>query len=293
VAEQKEIKLLARLSQSRIYQDYERAFSEATGLPLTLRSIEAWQPVHRGKGHENPFCALLMRNGRACGTCLSVQESLAKGSSQAAQTVVCFAGLRDSTVPIRLGNRLVGFLQTGQVRMTPPTQQAFKPVARQLLAWGMKGDLSALEEAYLKSVVLSPRQYRAVLRLLGIFGQHLSLLGNYLVVQQNQAEPPAVTRARRFIHDHQARRITLNEVASAVNISTYYFCKMFKRATGFHFTEYLSRVRVERAKNLLLNPNARVSEIAYDAGFQSLTHFNRVFKKVTGFSPTAYRNSLP
>ena len=63
-----------------------------------------------------------------------------------------------------------------------------------------------------------------------------------------------------------------------MNTSTFYFCKLFKRSTGLNFTDYVSRVRIEKAKNLLLNPNLRVSEIAYEIGFQSLTHFNRVFK---------------
>jgi YesN/AraC family two-component response regulator len=97
----------------------------------------------------------------------------------------------------------------------------------------------------------------------------------------------------RFIHEHQADDLSLGSVAGAVNTSTFYFCKMFKKATGLHFTDYLSRVRIEKAKNLLLNPNARVSEIACEVGFQSLTHFNRIFKKITGHSPSAYREQLP
>jgi len=51
-------------------------------------------------------------------------------------------------------------------------------------------------------------------------------------------------------------------------------------------------VRIEKSKNLLLNPNLRVSEIAFEVGFQSLTHFNRVFKKLLGQSPTDYRAQL-
>jgi AraC-like DNA-binding protein len=51
-------------------------------------------------------------------------------------------------------------------------------------------------------------------------------------------------------------------------------------------------MRIEKAKNLLLNPNLRISEIAYEIGFQSLTHFNRVFKKIIGQSPTEYRSQL-
>jgi AraC-like DNA-binding protein len=59
-----------------------------------------------------------------------------------------------------------------------------------------------------------------------------------------------------------------------------------------NFTEYVARVRTEKAKNLLLNPNLRISEIAFEVGFQSLTHFNRVFKKVAGHSPTQYRGQF-
>jgi AraC-like DNA-binding protein len=76
-----------------------------------------------------------------------------------------------------------------------------------------------------------------------------------------------------------------------MHVSTFYFCKMFKKATGLTFTDYLSRVRVEKAKALLLNPHLRISEIAYDVGFQSLTHFNRMFRKIVGQSPTVYRES--
>jgi AraC-like DNA-binding protein len=65
---------------------------------------------------------------------------------------------------------------------------------------------------------------------------------------------------------------------------------MFKKATGLTFTDYLGRVRVEKAKTLLSNPHLRVSEIAYTVGFQSLTHFNRVFHNLTGESPTHFRD---
>ena len=61
--------------------------------------------------------------------------------------------------------------------------------------------------------------------------------------------------------------------------------------TGLTFTEYLGRVRIEKANTLLLNPHLRISEIAYDVGFQSLTHFNRVFRQIFGQSPTAFRAS--
>jgi AraC-like DNA-binding protein/ligand-binding sensor protein len=285
--------LIERLSQSSIYQDYERAFSEATGLPLSLRPLEIWRPAHRGKKHENPFCALMAQHSRTCAACLQVQEKLTTNPGPDARTVKCFAGLCDTAVPVRMGNELIGFLQTGQARLEEPGKNQFRKVARQIMEWGLNVDLNRLEEAYFHARILKPAQYQAFVRLLAIFGQHLSLVSNQLVVQARNAEPPAITRAKQFIAEHQADDLSLGEVARAVNTSTFYFCKMFKKATGLHFTDYLSRVRVEKARNLLLNPNARVSEVAYQVGFQSLTHFNRVFKRVAGQSPTVYRSKLP
>jgi len=72
----------------------------------------------------------------------------------------------------------------------------------------------------------------------------------------------------------------------------FHFCKVFHKATGLTFTDYVSRVRLEEARTRLLNPNLRVSEIAYDVGFQSLTQFNRTFKRVFGQSPSEYRARL-
>ena len=80
-----------------------------------------------------------------------------------------------------------------------------------------------------------------------------------------------------------------SQVAQAANASATYFSKRFKKATGMTFIDYLGRVRVEKAKNLLQNPNLRVSAIALEVGFQSVSQFNRTFKKVTGRSPKQLR----
>ena len=135
------------------------------------------------------------------------------------------------------------------------------------------------EEAYFQSRVLNPRQYEAMICLLTIFGQHLSLASNQLLVGNRPMQSrPRVARARKFIKDHQAESISLSTVVGVVNTSTFYFSQDVKQATGLHFTEaHLSRIRIEKAKMFLLNPERpRQRHCSYQAGFQSLTHFNRV-----------------
>jgi AraC-like DNA-binding protein/ligand-binding sensor protein len=284
--------LIQQLTGTALYRDYERAFSAATGMPLALRAVEHWQMALHGKEHENPFCARMAQANSSCAACLEVQQKLGENPGEEAKTVTCFAGLADAAVPVRVGERLIGFLQTGQVMLDKPRKAKFDRTARQLVKWGLDVDLREAQEAYFHTKVLTKKQFASMLRLLTIFGQHLSLLSNQLVASSQRAEPQAVTRARDFIAKNQGRDLSLREVAQAVNTSTYYFCKLFKKATGLTFTDYLSRVRIEKAKNLLMNPNLRVSEIAYEVGFQSLTHFNRMFRKVAGQSPSDFRESL-
>jgi len=284
--------LIEALSNSKIFQDYERAFTEATGLPVALRAVESWQLPHHGQRNESPFCAMVLETSRACASCLQVQEKLSEGATEEAHTVSCPAGLCDTAVPVRVGDRLIGFLQTGQVFRKVPSREQFQRTLRLVAEWGVNADPRKLEEAYFATRVVPSKKHEAVVKLLTIFAQHLSMLSNQVVLQQDNAEPPVITRAKEYIQEHQTENLRLGHVAKAVNTSTFYFCKMFKKATGINFTDYLSRVRIEKAKNLLLNPNLRVSEIAFEVGFQSLTHFNRVFKKILGQSPTEYRNQL-
>ncbi|MBV8102927.1 MAG: helix-turn-helix domain-containing protein [Verrucomicrobia bacterium] len=283
--------LVQRISKSDIYKDYERAFSDATQLPVALRPTEIWRFALEGKRYQNPFCALLAKTSRTCAACLQVQKEIQDMPGSGAKTATCFAGLCDTAVPVKAGEKVIGYLQTGQVALRKPNEVQFNRITQQLLDWGVSVDLTQLKDAYYHSRTLAPQQYTAMVKLLEIFATHIATLANQIVLQEDEAESPMIRRARAYILANQADPIDLDKVAQAMHVSTFYFCKMFKKATGLTFTDYLSRVRVEKAKTLLLNPHLRISEIAYDVGFQSLTHFNRMFRKIVGESPTAYRES--
>jgi AraC-like DNA-binding protein/ligand-binding sensor protein len=285
--------LVTQLHQSQIYQDYERAFRETTGLVLNLRPIETFDLPHGHDPNENPFCALMADTNQSCAACLQLQRKVEVQARFEPKTLKCFAGLCDSAVPVRVGQNLVAFLQTGQILLHQPKKREFTKLTRQLINWGVETDLKRLEEAYFQTRVLKKKQYEAVLRLLTIFAQHLSSLSNQLMVSSQQVETPMVSRAKLYITAHQDEDLSLRQVAGSVNTSAFYFCKMFKQATGLTFTDYLARLRVEKVKNLLLNPHLRISEAAYAAGFQSLSQFNRVFRKITGEAPTVWRAKLP
>ncbi len=284
--------LVAQLKRSRIYRDYEQAFRETTGMPIALRPIEGFDLPHHGDPKESPFCALMAQANRSCAACLQLQKRVEEEARLVPKTLKCFAGMCDSAVPVRVGDHLIAFLQTGQILTHEPGKTDFIKATRQLVQWGGEVDLKRLEDAYYQTRVVTKKQYESILRLLTIFAQHLGAVSNQLMVQSESAGSPAIAKARTLITERHAEELSLTEIARAVNMSAFYFCKSFKKATGMTFTDYLARVRVEKVKNLLLNPNMRVSEAAYAAGFQSLSQFNRVFRRIAGESPSVYRDRL-
>jgi AraC-like DNA-binding protein/ligand-binding sensor protein len=285
--------LVGQLKRSRVFRDYEAAFREITGLPLALRPVEAFDLPHHCDPKQNPFCAVMAGSNHSCAACLELQRQIEESAHEEPKTLNCFAGFSDSAVPVRVGEKLVAFLQTGQILTHPPKKSEFKQAARLLGDHDRAVDLAALEATYFKTRVLTRKQYESVVRLLTIFAQHLSALSNQLMVQSASSESPAIAKARAFIAERYSEELSLPVVAQSVNMSAFYFCKSFKRATGMTFTDYLARVRVEKVKDLLLNPHKRISEAAYEVGFQSLSQFNRVFRRVAGASPSFYRERLP
>jgi len=105
----------------------------------------------------------------------------------------------------------------------------------------------------------------------------------------NRAEPVEIWKTRKFIDEHSDEELSLRKVAKAVNIHPNYLSERFKQVTGMNFVEYVARTRFERACKLLRDGDLRISEIAFAAGFQSLSQFNRVFKKFSRKSPTQFR----
>ncbi len=110
-------------------------------------------------------------------------------------------------------------------------------------------------------------------------------------ISNNRAEPVEIWKARKFIHEHADEELSLTEVGKVVNISANHLSEKFKEVAGINFVDYVARIRVAKTCDLLRNSNLRISEIAFAVGFQSLSQFNRGFKKLTRKSPTQFRTA--
>lgn len=284
--------MVQRLRQSELFREYQQAFEATTGLALVLRESGSFRAPLHGSKRVNPFCALMTQTNQTCAACLQFQQRVEAEAALEPKTLQCHAGLTESAVPVRVGHQVLGYLQTGQVFLRTPSPKQFADLTRTIHGGATGAGTRELKSAYFQTRVVTRKQYESIIRLLVIFAGHLATVSNQLLLSEAAAESPVIKRGRAFIAEHQTEALGLRDVARALNMSAFYFCKVFKAGTGLTFTEYLSRARIESVKQMLLNVHTRVSEAGFAAGFQSLSQFNRVFLRVAGETPTSYRDRL-
>jgi AraC-like DNA-binding protein len=287
-----ETTLLGRLAASERFKVYQDAFRTATGLPLRIVSAdpENWC-LDDQKINRSPFCEALNLCKSACGACLDTNRLLMKEAEVNGPTTChCFAGLCATAVPIKMGASVIGFLKTGQVFSRTPTEDQFDSIlgaiGRKTLDKNARADLKA---AYLQTRFVEPRRYQSMVTLLESFAEQLNEHAESLAIIEEGSEPAAIAKARKYIHEHLDQPLPLGQVARQAGLSESHFCRLFKDSAGLTLTDYVNRCRIDWAKRELLKPEARISEIAFLVGYQSLSQFNRSFSRIVGSSPTLYR----
>jgi len=115
-----------------------------------------------------------------------------------------------------------------------------------------------------------------------------------MTTKKAEHENQLIARARDYIQENYARDLSLDEVSRKMDLSPYYFSKLFKEETGSNFVEYVTGLRLQKAKELLLKEEYReysMKEICAEVGYGDPNYFSRIFKKNVGMTPTEYRES--
>jgi two-component system response regulator YesN len=219
-------------------------------------------------------------------------------------------GKRANAYPVKEKERLLAAVRLGGVEESKAALQSFMakfaPFAEEnpgvlsvrlyelagslidsaILGGGDEGKLNDLVARYFADVNLIRDSGRARDWLSVIVEE---IAGNVGRVFESRSKS-LVEKAKRFIQRRYASQIGYRDVAREIFISPSYFMTLFKKETGLTFTDYLTEVRIEAAKDLLRTSEKTITEIAFDVGFNNSNYFSNTFRKAAGLSAKEYRN---
>lgn len=150
---------------------------------------------------------------------------------------------------------------------------------------------SMLDEYKNNSPILDDYAKTSITQLLLFAGKHAQNTDEYNPVYINSTHK-VISEVAGYINNNYDDEISLSKISELFHISPGHFSKTFKRETGLAFSDYLNNVRIKEARKLLYNTHMTISEIAFSVGYNSSTHFGRIFKDIVGTSPLAYKKEL-
>ena len=276
------------LISSAAVREQQVAFTCATGVPLTL------SPASPQALADGTFCVkgcLGDPSGTACQQKLLQAEKRAVTRTAPVQ-YSCPSGLVKILVPVFINRRHVGSLLAGPFALHALDGPRLSQLVGRLGKLGLRDRAHQLQATWRFTPQLSSVKCRAAGTLLQMFGQYLAECGK----QQLPSPPPRpsglLQKIEAFLAESHHDQVTLKAVAACVNLSPCHFCSVFKKQTGLTFSQYRTRQRLARAQQLLADPERRVSDVAFEAGFESIPYFNRAFRRAFGCSPSEYRIRL-
>ncbi|MBI4540415.1 MAG: helix-turn-helix domain-containing protein [Gemmatimonadetes bacterium] len=279
-----------QLTTSATVREQQVAFTCATGVPLTLLPASAAP----GALFDEAFCVkgcLGSPSGDVC------REKVLRAEQRALRRLgptqySCPSGLLKIIVPVFIGGRHAGSLLAGPFSVHALEGARLAEQVERLEKQGLGDRVSQLRTTWRHTPLISAEKCRAAGTLLRMFARYLEESGKRTLQKGVPASSPLLRKIEAFLAESQDSRVSLKEVAARVNLSPCHFCAVFKKQTGLTFTEYRTQQRLEKAQRLLHDPERRVSDVAFAAGFESIPYFNRAFRRRFGCSPSEFRLRL-
>ncbi len=278
----------ARIAASPAVREQQVAFTCATGVPLALAPASTQSLPETDK----VFCVKGCLGGHSGTVC---QRKLIKAEKRAVTRVgpvqyCCPSGLVKILVPMFIGGQHVGSLLAGPFALRSLDGDKLAQLVGKLEKCGLSDRANQLQTSWRFSPLLSSDKCRAAGTLLQMFGKYLEECGKAELRAQGSRRSALVQKVETFLAQCQSNHVSLREVAMRVNLSPCHFCAVFKKQTGVTFSQYRTRQRLEKARDLLADAERRVSDVAFEAGFESIPYFNRAFRRQFGCSPSQFRS---
>jgi len=268
-----------------------RLFSSITGLIIDINDIEGNHPKkYYTLNEENIFCRIIQSSEIGKSHCIESGKlrGMHAGISGRPDIHYCHAGLIDVYLPILIRGNHIATLCTGQFLVSKPTKKRFEIIKNNVKDY--KIDISVLEDAYFKTRIISKKHIMNYIDLMTLIVNYIFEVEDKIIFLKKSNYSPIVSKALNYIENNYNDRVYIKDIANYACVSKYHFEHIFKKETGSTFIDYINNFRVSKAKAMLIKKD--ISSVCYDSGFNSLSHFYKLFKRYTGTSPKGYKKNI-
>lgn len=269
--------------------EFQRDFELLSGMKLAfVDELGLGDDLRRDR---LPLCAAMNASDSGRAMCARSRHALLASTADQSGCLLCDAGLSEAAIPLNISGIKAGYFMFGGTAPLPPNQQTIHKARHLLKKNGIPIDDRDLETWLSLTPVVPAETLDAYRRIAVLAAKQIALKVTDQLVDPEVAMPPSVTKACGYIRARAlVDDINLAEVARHCGVSEGHLSRIFHHATGLTFREYLSQIRIGRAKSLLIHSGKNVTEIAYESGFQSLSQFHRAFRKIHGTTPGEMRS---
>lgn len=254
--------------------------------PLSQENMIIFSDLMQFNVHDNAYCTHIKSLPSAHARCLAQQKRVLTHCKEQKNGFfgVCYAGVAEYVYPIRNGDRTVGFISVSGYA-SPIGEARLSNIIKEL-----EVDPGQLKKSYLTLKQDLPAKDKIDTLLLPLC--RMLELAYIKKEAEQQATPHPFDQILAYIQTNASAELTVENLCQTFSCSRSYFSHTFKKQIGKSFRQYLTDIRLERAKRLLELSDLNVTEIAYSVGFQDSNYFSAVFKKCVTLSPLAYRKNI-
>ncbi len=253
-------------------------FHNATGVSISVLSAD-FTPLGSKKGN-NMYCRLVQSSKCGRNMCLEFNRILLEECKSAKKPLikVCDAGLVEIAVPLIYNTEIIGYAILGHIR---PADENFNGEKTPMLA-----DKELAKDLFNALDTYTAQKLESIKNLAGMFGRYL-ILDNLLISKGNEY----FERIKKYIEDNALKKVTPSDVSKGTYLSKSTVYSTVNSHLGCSLNEFIYRVKVERAKDMLAKTDLTVAQVAVALGFSGSSYFGKKFKEIVGISPIQFKKN--
>lgn len=312
-----------------LWEKVQDQLAKVTGTAIICIDIKG-NPVTK-HSYRTEFCSIIRENPvsrKRCFRCdaLAGLEAVRRGRPY---IYLCHCGIVDVAVPVMVGDKYLGAVMFGQVRLMNKDAEKAVRLVNEISSFQAEEE-TARKDLLEKYERIPEMAYERIVEIADLINIIVECIIDRSVKTRNEkqvydwlinmdtestsqqyiqeirdpsiSEPIEIAEqdsslkkdsplypAISYIETHPMESVTMRQMAMLCHLSESYFSRLFSKEMGETFSSYVSRLRIDRSRELLRNSSLNVSQIAKEVGYQDVSHFIRLFKRFEGVTPTVYR----